>query len=56
MRADPNSIAYRVSGSVTTPFGPWPVAGFLSIAYRLANVRTSRLGAVLAASAIFYFC
>jgi len=54
MRAVPHSIAYPVAGRGSVAFGYGPVAGFSSIAYRLANVRISRLAALLAVSALFY--
>ena len=53
MRAELPSIAYReVSSGSETP-GHWPIAG-LSIVYRLANLRVSRLGALLGTSLLFY--
>lgn len=55
MRADPPSIAYQTGPVVSPPLGYWPQAGFSSIAYRLANFRISRLGAVLGVSLLFYF-
>ncbi|WIY54442.1 hypothetical protein O9Z70_07980 [Devosia sp. YIM 151766] len=54
MRAELPSIAYQgVSVGSNVP-GHWPTAG-LSIAYRLANFRIPRLGALLGASLLFYF-
>lgn len=53
MRAELPSIAYKEVGSGWTTPGHWPIAG-LSIAYRLANLRVSRLGAMLGASLLFY--
>ena len=55
MQADPPSIAYRGETVGLARFGHWPEAGFLSIAYRLANFRVPRLCALIGASLLFYF-
>jgi hypothetical protein len=47
------STAYQVP-HFGSPFGVWPRAGFSSIAYRLAELRVPRIGAVLLASMVFY--
>lgn len=47
------SIAY-VAPHFGSPAGVLPQAGFLSIAYRLAQLRVPRLGATVLASLIFY--
>jgi hypothetical protein len=54
MRANPPSIAYQAVVVGSTPLGHWPQAGILSIAYRLANLRVSRLGALFGVSLLFY--
>ena len=54
MRTEPHSIAYPAADDGSAFYGHWPLAGFSSIAYRLANVRISRLAALLAVSALFY--
>lgn len=53
MRPELPSIAYRGIRFGTNTPGHWPEAG-LSIAYRLANFRVSRLGALLGVSLVFY--
>ena len=53
MRAELPSIAYPDGGSGSSLPGHWPIAG-LSFAYRLANFRVSRLGALLGVSLLFY--
>lgn len=53
MRTELPSIVYLRAGSGSDTPGHWPIAG-LSIAYRLANFRVSRLGALLGASLFFY--
>jgi hypothetical protein len=55
MRTDLSSIAYQSNSVVSERIGHWPVAGFVSIAYRLANFRVSRSGSLLGASLLFYF-
>jgi hypothetical protein len=51
MRADLPSIAYQAEKVVSSSV--WPDVGS-SIAYRLANLRVSRLSALLGASLFFY--
>jgi len=53
MRAELPSIAYHKVGSVSNTPGHWPLAGF-GFVYRLANLRVSRIGALLSASLFFY--
>ena len=55
MRADLSSTAYQSNSVVSKSVGHWPIAGLVSIAYRLANFRVSRSGALLGASLLFYF-
>ena len=52
MRADLPSIAYQAEQVVSKRFGP-DVGS--SVAYRLASLRVSRLGALLGVSLLFYF-
>lgn len=54
MRADPTSIAYPPKGIGSSPLGHWPEAGIFSIAYRLANLRVSRLGTLFGISLVFF--
>jgi hypothetical protein len=53
MRTELPSVAYQEVGSVSITPGHWPIAGF-SFVYRLANLRVSRLGALLGTSLLFY--
>ncbi|MBJ3784476.1 hypothetical protein [Devosia sediminis] len=53
MRAEQPGIAYQ-SVKVGSALGYWPIAGFLSTAYRLASFRVSRAGAVFGATILFY--
>lgn len=53
MRPELPSTAYEEVGSVSSTPGHWPETGF-GIAYRLANLRVSRLGALLGISLLFY--
>ena len=55
MRAEQPGIAYQSVTVGSASLGYWPIAGFSSIAYRLASFRVSRLGALIGASALFYF-
>jgi hypothetical protein len=55
MRTEQPGIAYQSVKVGSASLGYWPVAGFESIAYRLASFRVSRLGAVIGASLLFYF-
>jgi hypothetical protein len=55
MRADHLSIAYQTSAIRPNVPGNWPEAGN-SIAYRLANLRTSRVLAMVLAVGLFYLC
>jgi len=54
MRTEQPGIAYQAAKVGSAPLGYWPAAGIFSIAYRLANFRVSRLGAVISASMFFY--
>jgi hypothetical protein len=54
MRTGFPSIAYQGVKPGSSFHGHWPTAGFSSIAYRLANLRVSRLGVVAALSMVFY--
>ena len=53
MRPELPSTAYQEVGLVSNTPGHWPEVGF-SFAYRLANLRVSRLGALLGTSLLFY--
>lgn len=55
MRAETPSIAYQSVKVGSASTGYWPVAGLFSIAYRLASVRISRVGALAGVSLLFYF-
>jgi len=55
MRTERPGIAYQSVTVGSASLGYWPAAGFGSIAYRLANFRVSRLGALIGASLLFYF-
>jgi hypothetical protein len=55
MRTELPSVAYQSAKVGSASSGYWPIAGFGSIAYRLASFRTSRLGALLGVSILFYF-
>ena len=55
MRTEQPGIAYRSVPFGSASLGYWPVAGFGSIAYRLASFRVSRLGALIGVSLLFYF-
>jgi hypothetical protein len=55
MRADQPGIAYQSVKVGSASLGYWPIAGFESIAYRLASFRMSRLGALIGVSMMFYF-
>jgi len=55
MRTEPHSIAYPAADDGSAFYGHWPLAGFSSIAYRLANVRMSRFMTLFGLSALFYF-
>ncbi|UYO00286.1 MAG: hypothetical protein KIT02_03425 [Devosia sp.] len=54
MNTDLRSIAFSAAGQGSKSPGHWPVAGLSGIAYRLANLRVSRLLALLLASTFFY--
>jgi len=54
MRTEQPRIAYQ-SASIGSSLGYWPIAGFVSIAYRLASFRVSRFGALIGAALLFYF-
>ncbi|SMQ64120.1 hypothetical protein SAMN06295905_0919 [Devosia lucknowensis] len=54
MRAEQPGIAYQSVEVGSAPVGYWPIAGFESIAYRLANLRISRFGALMGVSLLFY--
>jgi hypothetical protein len=55
MRTEQPGIAYQSVKVGSAPLGYWPIAGFESIAYRLASFRMSRLGALIGVSMMFYF-
>ena len=55
MRTEQPGIAYQSVKVGSASLGYWPAAGFSSIAYRLASFRTSRLGALIGVSFLFYF-
>jgi hypothetical protein len=55
MRTEQPGIAYQSATLGSASHGYWPVAGFGSIAYRLASFRISRLGALIGVSLLFYF-
>ncbi len=55
MRTEQPGIAYRSAPFGSASLGYWPAAGFGSIAYRLASLRVSRLGALIGVSLLFYF-
>lgn len=54
MRTEQPGIAYQSVKVGSASLGYWPIAGFDSIAYRLASFRISRLGALLGVSLLFY--
>ena len=55
MRTEQPGIAYQSVKVGSASLGYWPIAGFESIAYRLASFRMSRLGALIGVSMMFYF-
>ena len=54
MRAEQPGIAYQSVNVGSASLGYGPIAGINSIAYRLASLRVSRLGALIGTSMLFY--
>ena len=54
MRTEQPGIAYQSVTVGSASLGYWPIAGFFGIAYRLASLRVSRLGALIGTSMLFY--